>query len=752
MKSVLRLPASASLVIALALSQCLSVQAAETFVHPGGAYKFEPPAGYQRHAFVHGRGIPLHVFSPDKGEEADDFKRGIWVYAFPIPTDEQLEAADLTVLIRHLLTLKEPGLTVNQKAKAAGTLGALKAVSMPSQGRRDKGGAWQGRVLVAVQEDSYLVVHYGGPPKEWEEISKACEAALKTFVAPVKLISIDAPPEPAKPKTPAEAESLLLPTTPLVWVKWRKDFKDDATLSIENSSGSGFIIHSDGYVVTNRHVVETTIKPDGARVAYDAVRLTWDERVKQAPVDADVVAISSQFDLALLKIRGDAKKKWPVTPMADITDVRDNDAVTSGGWPLPDQRGDRRVSVTHGLVYMVAPDGHGRPLSVYHSSPIDHGNSGGPLYSPRLGTVIGANVQKGTLPVPLADGTKEIYVAVPIHRVLWEFPQIATNQADAKLSPGDRRALIAYYYLQKRYGAAMIECKRALAEEPEDGLASAYQYCMYQAHDDAGRAQESMVAALQDPAGKRRAMLLAVDIHMENLQNIEAVSWAQKLMQDSPNDKDGWAAMARTIGDPRAVSLPAFKDEFENDPEMNVALGRGIVQQWLRNVDRLPAERGPLDAEAMTARTALTKAMKMWPGHRGVCYANLAILAFQDGQKTKAQELHDMAIKAAPRDLEVRLTIARFDMLRGEHAAAGVNIQAALQIKETPHALHLAGWWMERQANLLERAGEIAKAQKMREVAYMTLEKAEKRRGDYYWTPGVLHIKAMVQRAYEKAK
>ena len=42
--------------------------------------------------------------------------------------------------------------------------------------------------------------------------------------------------------------------------------------------------------------------------------------------------------------------------------------------------------------------------------------------------------------------------------------QIATNQADAKLSPGDRRALIAYYYLQKRYGAAMIECKRALSD------------------------------------------------------------------------------------------------------------------------------------------------------------------------------------------------------------------------------------------------------------------------------------------------
>ena len=87
----------------------------------------------------------------------------------------------------------------------------------------------------------------------------------------------------------------------------------------QRSGGSGFIISSDGYIVTNNHVVEgaTTVK----------VTLNNDETFV-----ADVIGLDSRMDLALLKI--DAKKALPFITFGDSKKSKVGEWVIAIGNPL----------------------------------------------------------------------------------------------------------------------------------------------------------------------------------------------------------------------------------------------------------------------------------------------------------------------------------------------------------------------------------------------------------------------------------
>src|SRR5687768_8662509 len=66
-----------------------------------------------------------------------------------------------------------------------------------------------------------------------------------------------------------------------------------------NSLGSGFIIHEDGYVVTNHHVVD--------RAPHITVELSDGRKL-----DADLISSDADADLAVLKIQSDR----PLPPLA----------------------------------------------------------------------------------------------------------------------------------------------------------------------------------------------------------------------------------------------------------------------------------------------------------------------------------------------------------------------------------------------------------------------------------------------------
>ncbi|MBI1808716.1 MAG: trypsin-like peptidase domain-containing protein, partial [Gemmatimonadetes bacterium] len=144
------------------------------------------------------------------------------------------------------------------------------------------------------------------------------------------------------------------------------------------ASGSGFIVSSDGYVLTNNHVV------DGA----DRLTVGLPDRRE---FKAKVVGRDPQTDVAVLKIDG---KNLPTVPLGDDEQARVGEWVLAIGNPL-----QLDFTVTAGIISAKERANELRDLNsdkyaiqdfIQTDAAINPGNSGGPLVNTR-GEVIGIN-------------------------------------------------------------------------------------------------------------------------------------------------------------------------------------------------------------------------------------------------------------------------------------------------------------------------------------------------------------------------
>lgn len=177
----------------------------------------------------------------------------------------------------------------------------------------------------------------------------------------------------------------------------------------EVESGSGVIISSDGYIVTNQHVIEnagkiTVVIPDKGRF------------------DAELIGSDALTDLALLRIEASGLTDIAI---GDSDKVRVGETVFAIGNPL----GYFQQSVTAGIISAV-----GRQVQVPGSeyvytflqtdALVNPGNSGGPLVNLK-GEIIGINTAKIAL-----IGVEGIGLAIPsntLKRViddLWEHGRV----------------------------------------------------------------------------------------------------------------------------------------------------------------------------------------------------------------------------------------------------------------------------------------------------------------------------------------
>ncbi len=137
------------------------------------------------------------------------------------------------------------------------------------------------------------------------------------------------------------------------------------------AGGSGVIISSDGYIVTNNHVV------DGA----DEITVTLNENSKE--YSARIIGADKTTDLALIKI--DAKN-LPAIVIANSDDAKVGEWVLAVGNPL-----GLNNTVTAGIVSAKARSmGQGVSSMIQTDAAINQGNSGGALVNTR-GELIGIN-------------------------------------------------------------------------------------------------------------------------------------------------------------------------------------------------------------------------------------------------------------------------------------------------------------------------------------------------------------------------
>ncbi len=143
------------------------------------------------------------------------------------------------------------------------------------------------------------------------------------------------------------------------------------------ASGSGFIVSSDGYIVTNNHVIEgaTTVK----------VNIPGDTE----PVDAKVVGTDTSTDIAVLKVD---RTNLPYVTLGDSSALQVGELAVAIGNPFGDLAGTVTAGVISALDREVTISGQTYNLLQTDAS-INSGNSGGPLVN-SYGEVIGVTNAK----------------------------------------------------------------------------------------------------------------------------------------------------------------------------------------------------------------------------------------------------------------------------------------------------------------------------------------------------------------------
>ncbi len=139
-------------------------------------------------------------------------------------------------------------------------------------------------------------------------------------------------------------------------------------VSGESGSGSGFVIDSDGHILTNQHVIDQ----DGE------LTVVFDDGVRLTP---EVIGSNAALDIALLKVEAESQ----LTPLPLAKGVREGEEVVALGYPVGLRGG---LTVTKGIVSAFRTFGGIDYLQT--DAALNPGNSGGPLLNTR-GQVVGMN-------------------------------------------------------------------------------------------------------------------------------------------------------------------------------------------------------------------------------------------------------------------------------------------------------------------------------------------------------------------------
>ncbi len=176
------------------------------------------------------------------------------------------------------------------------------------------------------------------------------------------------------------------------------------------ASGSGFLIDSEGHVITNSHVVEGAEQVEVTLGSSDTV------------YDAEIVGADPATDVAMLKVDAPADQLHPLT-LGDSSEVQVGEPVIAIGNPFGLER-----TVTAGIVSALqrqiqSPNGFSISHVIQTDAAINPGNSGGPLID-SSGQVIGINSQIQT---GGSNGNVGIGFAVPINTARDVVRQLKAN-------------------------------------------------------------------------------------------------------------------------------------------------------------------------------------------------------------------------------------------------------------------------------------------------------------------------------------
>ena len=213
----------------------------------------------------------------------------------------------------------------------------------------------------------------------------------------------------------------------------------------QTAQGSGFVIDTQGRILTNAHVVEGV---STAVVAFE----------DGVTAKATVLGRDTLYDLAVIKVDVPASELHPLS-LGTVNTVQVGDPVVAIGNPF-----GYAQTVTAGIIsakgrILQSPAGAGRiiPGALQTDAAINHGNSGGPLID-RHGKVIAINAQIADPSVTGTNANAGIGFAIPID---------LAKRALANLESGKAAS---HPYLGIRVDALNNEVSAADSSIPSRGL------------------------------------------------------------------------------------------------------------------------------------------------------------------------------------------------------------------------------------------------------------------------------------------
>ncbi len=242
-----------------------------------------------------------------------------------------------------------------------------------------------------------------------------------------KVRTVKSIPEVVKEVSPAVVSIIVSKYVPIIEIP---SFRQKGEELKEVGGGTGFIVSSDGLVVTNKHVVLDE------EAEYTV--LTNDGNKYPAPV----LARDPIQDIAILKI---SANNLPIVKLGNSDILEIGQTVIAIGNALGEFRNTVSAGVISGLLRTITATGGGITEQleevIQTDAAINRGNSGGPLLN-LYGEVIGINTA-------MAVGAENIGFAIPINKVKKDI-------TDIKIS-----GRIIYPFLGIRY----VLINKALAEE-----------------------------------------------------------------------------------------------------------------------------------------------------------------------------------------------------------------------------------------------------------------------------------------------
>ena len=198
----------------------------------------------------------------------------------------------------------------------------------------------------------------------------------------------------ARSASPAVVQILVRTLAPL----GKGDSQGAGFVSEQEATGSGVIVDSDGYIVTNAHVVRNARHID--------VNILRSDEKGQEPhghlMPAKLIGQDRQVDIAVVKIEA---QNLPALSFVDSDKLRQGQLVLALGSPLGLQN-----SLTHGVVSATLRqlDPESPMVYIQTDAPINPGNSGGPLLDIE-GHVAGIN----TMIFSQSGGNEGLGFAIP---------------------------------------------------------------------------------------------------------------------------------------------------------------------------------------------------------------------------------------------------------------------------------------------------------------------------------------------------